>query len=150
MMNRTSGPGFVILALVLVATLGGPTRADAGAGAKKGAHGAAAAGPHTKEHGVNARQSHQQERVEQGVKSGTLGKAELARITAHQKRIAELEKRLRVNGLSTAERSQLQAELNRESQEIHRLKHDPPPAADGARKASPSVGATHHRGDSRK
>ena len=73
---------------------------------------------------INARQENQHDRIAQGVASGQLTKGELKQIQRHEKRIRELEKRMRRNGLNAAERAKLQRELDIESHEIERLKHN--------------------------
>ena len=74
--------------------------------------------------GINQRQGNQQGRIRQGVRSGELTRAEAARLEAQEFRIRNLEARLREGGLTASERARLERDLNRESQNIYRQKHD--------------------------
>ena len=78
-----------------------------------------AAGP-----GINHRQARQQARIYQGIASGSLTQREAARLERQEGRIDALEARDRRNGLSRHERAQLERDLNRESRQIYRQKHD--------------------------
>jgi len=74
---------------------------------------------------VNERQERQQERIEQGVKSGQLTKREAARLERQEAKIAAEEKAFRSDGkLSLRERAKLQRDLNKTSRRIYRQKHD--------------------------
>ena len=74
---------------------------------------------------VNQRQERQQDRIEQGVKSGELTVREAARLEREQGRIQAEEKAFRSDGkLSKRERAKLQRDLNKSSRGIHREKHD--------------------------
>lgn len=74
---------------------------------------------------VNERQERQQDRIEQGVKSGELTKREAARLRREQRRIKAEEKAFRSDGkLSKRERAKLQKDLNKSSRHIYREKHD--------------------------
>ena len=73
---------------------------------------------------INARQERQQDRIAQGIKNGSLTPAEAARLETQEKRINGLEARLRENGLTPSERARLERDLNRESRNIYRQKHD--------------------------
>ena len=76
--------------------------------------------------GVNARQHRQQERIAQGVRSGELTSRETYRLERQEQRIDRQEDRFRESGdgLSPRERARLEHELNRESRNIYRQKHD--------------------------
>jgi len=91
----------------------------------------AAAG--TRDPGVNHRQQNQQQRIQQGVKSGELTRGETHRLAAEQSRIRREEARYKSDGsLTRAERADLQRDLNRSSRHIYNQKHDAqdrPPAA---------------------
>jgi hypothetical protein len=91
----------------------------------------AAAG--TRDPGVNQRQHNQQQRIQQGVKSGELTRGETRRLQAEQRHIRREEARYKSDGqLTRAERADLQHDLNRSSRHIYNQKHDGqsrPPAA---------------------
>jgi hypothetical protein len=83
----------------------------------------AAAG--TRDPGVNHRQHHQQERIQQGVKSGELTRGEARRLHAEQRHIRHEERAYKADGkLTGAERADLHRDQNRASRDIHRQKHD--------------------------
>jgi DNA-binding transcriptional regulator of glucitol operon len=75
---------------------------------------------------TTSRQVKQQARIEQGVKSGELTKAETARLEREQRRI-QIEKRMaKADGTVTpAEKRFLKREQNRASRDIRRQKNDP-------------------------
>ena len=74
---------------------------------------------------VNQRQERQQDRIEQGIKSGELTVREAARLEREQGRTKAEEKAFRSDGkLSQRERAKLQRDLNKSSRRIHREKHD--------------------------
>ncbi len=71
------------------------------------------------------RQERQQDRIEQGIKSGELTKREAARLERQEAKIAAEEKAFRSDGkLSVRERAKLQRDLNKTSRHIYRQKHD--------------------------
>nr|MDQ2688100.1 hypothetical protein [Armatimonadota bacterium] len=76
--------------------------------------------------GVNARLHHQNARIEQGEKSGSLTNREAERLEARDARLHRQEARLRRSGdkLTVAERERLQREENRNSRAIYHQKHD--------------------------
>ena len=76
--------------------------------------------------GINKRQARQQARIYQGIVSGSLTRGEARRLEAQEARIAALEARDRHTGggLSLREHRQLERDLNRESRDIYRQKHD--------------------------
>ena len=79
----------------------------------------------TADPGVNARQSNQHERIEQGIKSGELTKREAARLKTEQRAIRAEERAFKSDGkLTKNERKQLHRDLNRSSRDIYRQKHD--------------------------
>ncbi|HTI39842.1 MAG TPA: hypothetical protein VL484_19935 [Vicinamibacterales bacterium] len=73
---------------------------------------------------INKRQARQQNRIYQGIASGSLTRQEAARLERQEGRIDVREARDRRNGLSPRERTQLERSLNRESRQIYRQKHD--------------------------
>lgn len=76
--------------------------------------------------GINQRQDRQQDRIAQGIKSGSLTAREAKRLESLEARFARQEARLRESGdgLSPKERAKLEEELNRLSRDIYRQKHD--------------------------
>jgi len=79
----------------------------------------------TKTPGVTERQKNQQERIEQGVKSGELTRPEAAKLEAREAKIQHDKKEAKADGKVTpAERAKLQREENRSSRAIYRQKHD--------------------------
>jgi hypothetical protein len=82
-------------------------------------------GPGRRDPGVNWRQRNQQERIADGVRSGELTRREAWTLERKEARVAELERRLKADGVLTpAERARLQLELNELSKEIYQQKHD--------------------------
>ena len=76
---------------------------------------------------VGARQENQQDRIAQGIKSGSLSAGEAARAENRQQSINQQVRADRAaNGgkLTGAERKQINARQNRASRQIYRLKHD--------------------------
>jgi hypothetical protein len=75
---------------------------------------------------INKRQARQQARIYQGVKSGSLTLRETTHLEAQEARVAALEAKDRRTGggLSPREHQQLERDLNRESRNIYRQKHD--------------------------
>ena len=102
----------------------------------------AAAG--TRDPGVNQRQHNQQERIEQGVKSGELTRGETRRLQGEQRQIRHEERQYKSDGVLTRdERKDLHQDQNRASRDIYRQKHDAqvrPPAA----VRDPSINARQH------
>jgi len=75
--------------------------------------------------GVNSREHREQQRINQGIRSGELTRREAGRLEAGLARIRINERFARLDGrLTPAERARLQRELNRESRSIYRQKHD--------------------------
>lgn len=86
-----------------------------------GASSVSMAGPR----GINSRQHREQQRINQGIRSGELTRLEARRVEAGLSRIRRDERRARSDGdLSPRERARLHRELNRESRAIHRQTHD--------------------------
>ncbi len=76
---------------------------------------------------VNKRIENQQDRIDAGVDDGQLTKREAAKAERHDKEIHAQEKKdRRQNGgnLTNNEKKQLNRELNRNSREIHRARHN--------------------------
>ena len=74
---------------------------------------------------VDARERHQQKRIEQGVKSGELTKGEVHRLERQEGRIKASEAIAKADGKVTPrERAKLNHQLNRESKRIYRAKHN--------------------------
>ena len=75
--------------------------------------------------GVDKRQANQQQRIDQGVKSGELTGKEAARLEKGQERIQTMEDKAKADGKVTPkERERLQKAETRESRRIAREKHD--------------------------
>ena len=76
--------------------------------------------------GIEARQRHQNARIEQGERTGALSYRESERLERQEARIERQEDRFRTSGgrFTARERAQIQRELNRESRRIYREKHD--------------------------
>jgi hypothetical protein len=71
------------------------------------------------------RNINQQQRIEQGVKSGSLGKRETARLERGEARIDRAEARAGADGkVGPREQRRIQRAENRESRRIYREKHD--------------------------
>jgi hypothetical protein len=75
---------------------------------------------------ISQRQGHQQQRIHQGVKSGSLTAHETYRLERQQAHIATYEARNRADGggLSAAERVRLEHMQDRSSRAIYHQKHD--------------------------
>ena len=75
--------------------------------------------------GVDKRQANQQQRIDQGVKSGELTTKEAARLEKGQERIQTMEDKAKADGKVTPkERERLQRAQNHESRKIAHEKHD--------------------------
>ncbi len=85
-----------------------------------------AAQAQTTHHGINWRLHHQNARIEQGERSGSLTYRESNRVESRDARIRRQEARMRASGgrFTPAERRRLQHELNHTSGAIYRQKHD--------------------------
>jgi len=74
---------------------------------------------------VDQRQANQQQRIDQGVKSGELTAKEAARLEKNQQRIQKMEDKAKADGKVTPkERVRLEKAQNVESKKIAREKHD--------------------------
>lgn len=77
------------------------------------------------QHGIDARQHREQQRINQGIRSGELTRREARRLETGLARIRIDERFARSDGyISPRERARLNRELNRESRGIYRQKHD--------------------------
>ena len=86
-----------------------------------GASAVSMAGPR----GINSREYREQQRINQGIRSGELTRREARRLEAGAARIKIDERFARSDGnLSPRERARLNRELNHESRGIYRQKHD--------------------------
>jgi len=75
--------------------------------------------------GINSREYREQQRINQGIRSGELTRREARRLEAGLARIRIDERYARSSGgISPHERARLERELNRESRGIYRQKHD--------------------------
>jgi len=75
--------------------------------------------------GVNSREHREQQRINQGIRSGELTRREARRLEAGLARIRIDERFARLDGhVTPAERARLERELNHESRAIYRQKHD--------------------------
>lgn len=79
----------------------------------------------TRDHRVNHRQYNQQERIEQGVKSGELTKPEAKDLRGDQREIRQEEHQYKADGqLMKNEHLELHQDQNAASKEIYQEKHD--------------------------
>lgn len=86
-----------------------------------GASAVSMAGPR----GINGREYREQQRINQGIRSGELTRREARRLEAGLARIRIDERFARADGhVSPRERARLDRELNRESRGIYHQKHD--------------------------
>lgn len=75
--------------------------------------------------GINKREYREQQRINQGIRSGELTRHEAARLQAGLARIRIHERFARADGnITPRERARLERELSRESRAIYRQKHD--------------------------
>jgi hypothetical protein len=87
--------------------------------------GAAHAERGTRDPGVNARQHHQRERVQQGVRSGELTHEEAKGVREDRREIRQKEREYKSDGkLTASERADLHRDQNEASREIYKEKHD--------------------------
>jgi hypothetical protein len=74
---------------------------------------------------VDERQQNQRQRIQQGVASGELTRAEAVDARQNQRSIRRSERRAKADGVVTpAERAKLQHKQNRASRKLRRDKHD--------------------------
>ncbi|TAJ22624.1 MAG: hypothetical protein EPO64_13320 [Nitrospirae bacterium] len=75
--------------------------------------------------GIDRREQRQEERIQDGVRSGALTPREAAKLEAEQARIRAKEQAMKADGVVTrGERKELQRDLDRSSRHIAREKHD--------------------------
>src|SRR5690348_11293156 len=75
--------------------------------------------------GTVQRDANQQQRIEQGLQSGSLNTREAARLEGEESRVQRDQSRAMQDGkLSPAEKARLSREQNRVSRDIYREKHD--------------------------
>lgn len=76
--------------------------------------------------GINRREYREQQRINQGIRSGELTRREAGRLEAGLARIRTDERFARMSGggISPREHARLEREMNRESHAIYRQKHD--------------------------
>ncbi len=75
--------------------------------------------------GIQEREVKQQERIQQGIKSGQLTPGEATRLENQQSRIKATEDRMKADGnLTPKERAKLTRKQNRASKNIYRKKHN--------------------------
>lgn len=78
-----------------------------------------------RERGINGRQQFQQQRMQQGARSGDLTRGEARNLQRGARDIRQTERRARADGqLSRGERRDLNQDLNRQSRDIRRERHD--------------------------
>jgi hypothetical protein len=78
-----------------------------------------------RERGFSGRQQFQQHRIQQGVRSGDLTRSETRNLQRGARDIAQTEQRFRADGRFTrGERHALNQDLNRQSRDIQRERHD--------------------------
>lgn len=75
--------------------------------------------------GIDARQANQQQRIDQGVKSGQLNQKEAARLQKGQANVQKMEDKAKSDGVVTkGERARITAAQDRQSRRIFKQKHD--------------------------
>lgn len=75
---------------------------------------------------LDERQQNQRGRIQQGVASGEVTKAEATQLRGEQRRVKKAEKRAKADGkVSKKERVALHRKQNRASRKIAKQKHDP-------------------------
>ena len=74
---------------------------------------------------IDQRQQNQQQRIDQGVKSGQLNEKEAARLEKGQARVQKMEDKAVADGKVTAKESrQIERAQDKQSRRIYREKHD--------------------------
>lgn len=74
---------------------------------------------------IDQRQQNQQQRIDQGVKSGQLNQKEAARLEKGQARVQKMEDKAMADGKVTAkERAKIEHAQDKQSRKIAREKHD--------------------------
>ena len=82
---------------------------------------------HPRVHEVNGRRQNQHDRIQKGLKNGTITKGEAQNLRQEGKAIHAQEKTMRANNgghLTKQDQKTLNAELNQRSKEIHTDKHN--------------------------
>lgn len=75
--------------------------------------------------GIDKRQANQQQRIDQGVKSGELTGKETARLEKGQAHVQTMEDKAKADGKVTSkERERIQMAQNKQSKKIYHQKHD--------------------------
>ena len=75
--------------------------------------------------GIDKREANQQQRIDQGIRSGQLTQKEAARLEKGQAHVEKMEDRAKADGKVTArERERIQHAQNVQSRKIYREKHD--------------------------
>ena len=96
--------------------------------------------------GIQKRIENQEQRIDQGVQSGTLTPKETGKLEAEQAKIQQTEQRMKSDGqLTGKERERLNNMQDRSSQQIYRQKHDPQTANVGGGAAGNSVAPKVHK-----
>ncbi len=90
-----------------------------------GALGLALAAPAMADTGIDQRQANQEQRIEQGIRSGQLTAGEAARLERGQARIERMERRALADGrMDPREWRRIMHAQDVQSKKIHREKHD--------------------------
>jgi len=117
--------------LALIAGMDAMARGGAGGGGGGGGAGCGGGGgpggggPGNRGPGINQRQNWQEDRIEQGIRSGQLTPGEAMKLEQEEKGIRQEERQYKSDGkLTTDERKDLQKDLNQVSKDIYQEKHD--------------------------
>ncbi len=74
---------------------------------------------------IDSREAKQEQRIDQGVKSGAITPKEEAKLDAGQAKIQKMEEKAKADGTVTKqERKRIHHQQDVESKRIHRMKHD--------------------------
>lgn len=73
---------------------------------------------------INQRQANLNVRIDQGIRSGALTRPEAVRLRSQMRNVANLEYRYKRNGLTMAERRDLDRRFNAISARVYNNKHD--------------------------
>jgi hypothetical protein len=73
---------------------------------------------------INQRQANLNVRIDQGIRSGALTRPEAVRLRSQMRNVANLEYRYKRNGLTLAERRDLDRRFNAISARVYNNKHD--------------------------
>lgn len=74
---------------------------------------------------IDTRQSYQQQRIQQGVRSGQVTRGEYVKLEAEQARIAAMERRAKADGhVDRREAAQIRSAQNEASRHIYQESHD--------------------------